>query len=90
MLWVRCVSVRGYKSDPVDPPPRGNDVTWTCVVDADLPFFARLIRRVGPTSAVEKLSAEVGAILRAEKAIALTARPSRDSDAHVTSPPGSD
>ena len=75
MLWVRCVSVRDYKSRPVDPPPRGEDVTWTCIVDADLPFFARLFWRVDPTSLVEKLSTEVGAILRAEQAIVLTARP---------------
>jgi hypothetical protein len=75
ILWVRCVSVRDYKFRPLDPPPRGKDVIWTCIIDADLRFFARLFRRVDPTSAVEALSTEVGAILRAEQAIVLTAQP---------------
>lgn len=74
-LWVRCASVCDYKFRPADPPPRGKDVTWTCIVDADPPFLARLFRRMGPTSAVETLSSEVGAILRAEQTIVLTARP---------------
>src|SRR5438105_2089850 len=64
MLWVGCVNVHDYaKSRPEDPPPSGKDVTWTCIVEAELPIFSRLFKRMETGPAVQKLYAEVGTIL---------------------------
>jgi hypothetical protein len=76
MLWVGCVSVHDYeKTRPENPPPSGKDVTWSCMVTAEPPFLAGLLKRIEVEPALSDLSKHVANILAAEPSIALVPEP---------------
>lgn len=51
-LWVGCGNVHHYeKQQPNDLLPRGEDVVWTCIVVAEVPFLKKLFR--APSTAPE-------------------------------------
>lgn len=76
MLWVGCVSVHDYdKTRPEDPVPKGADVTWSCMVTAETPFFAGLFKRVDVEPALNQLATRVANILAAEPSITLVPEP---------------
>jgi hypothetical protein len=75
MLWVGCGSSLEREMKPEDPPPSGNDVTWSCFVTAEKPFLRSLFKQIDTASSVEKLYKDVEGILRAEPSITLAQEP---------------
>ena len=75
MLWVGCGNVCDYDTaKPDDPAPTKEQVTWHCFATAEVVFWKRLFRKVDTTSAVAKLYADLGNILRAEPEISIVPR----------------
>lgn len=70
MLWVGCGSC-GDPSGPDDVPPPKEAIFWRCFAVAELPLLVRLFRKIDTASAVTKLHADLGEILRAEPEIVL-------------------
>ena len=75
MLWVGCGSVFDKEPSAEDPAPLGNDVTWSCFVNAEKPLLRGLFKRIDMTPAVEKLYKDVHSIFAAESSITLTQEP---------------
>jgi hypothetical protein len=75
--------VLGYQADlrdfetarPDDPPPRGADVIWHCFVEAEVPVFARLFKRVDTGPAQDKLDGELRTVLSRDERIELVPEP---------------
>jgi len=76
MLWVGCGNVTDYETaQPGYDPPMKEDVVWHCFATAEVFFWKRLFRKVKTESAVSKLYADLGEILRAEPEVTLVQEP---------------
>ena len=76
LLWVGCGNARDY--DEVDlnaRRPVGTDIVWHCFPEAELPLLARLFKRVDVNPALDKLDADLRAVLSNEAAIELVPAP---------------
>lgn len=74
MLWVGCANVRDLNF-PSGHAPNKEDVVWHCFVTAEVPFWKRVFHREETTSAIAKLHADLGRILRAEPQLELVDEP---------------
>jgi hypothetical protein len=76
LLWVGCGNESDYdKVGPNDPPPKGREVVWHCFPEAELPLLSRLFNRTDMTPALDKLDADLRAVLANEAGIGLTPAP---------------
>ncbi len=67
LLWVGCVNVHDYdKTKPGDPPPRGDEVVWSCIVEAEVPLLSKFWRPPSTEAAASSLFAQVQRIIFAE------------------------
>lgn len=75
-LWVGCGNVMDFETEQRgDGPPVKDDVIWHCFATADVALWKRLFRRIETESAVSKLHADLGEILRAEPEVTLVQEP---------------
>jgi hypothetical protein len=76
LLWVGCGNVRDPdRAAPDDPPPSAADMIWHCFVEAELPPFARLFKRIEASGSLDKLDADLRAILTTEAGIEIVPEP---------------
>jgi hypothetical protein len=75
-LWVGCGNVTDYDTaQPDDNPPAKENIVWHCFAIAEVFFWKRLFRRINTESALSKLNADLGQILRADSEITLVEQP---------------
>jgi hypothetical protein len=69
-LWVGCGSAVDYDTAKEgDPPPPKESIVWHCFAQAELTLWQRYVKRLDPTSALEKLDGDLREILFREPAI---------------------
>lgn len=74
LLWVGCANMTDL-SAPTDAPPPKEQLTWHCFATAEVFFWKKLFRKIETEPAVDKLHADLGAILAAEPSITLVPEP---------------
>jgi hypothetical protein len=76
MLWVGCSNIHGYvQSRPEEPPPRGDEVVWSCIVVAEVPLLGRLFKRPDTNAATSRLFAQVEQVLGSEPDVVFVEEP---------------
>ena len=64
MLWVACGSTPDYSNtQPGDPAPANEDVTWYCFPVAETSLLQRIFKRVDTSAGLVKLGTDLGEIL---------------------------
>lgn len=72
LLWVGCGNEYDYDTArPDDPPPPADRVVWRCFAQAEVPLWARWVKRVDPAPALARLDAALRDILSAQPRIRL-------------------
>jgi len=67
MLLVGCSNVRDFgETKPGDPKPRGDEVVWSCFVEAEVPFWSRLWRPPATEAEVSDMFSLVHRLIAAE------------------------
>lgn len=83
MLWIGCGCVVSELREAISPDqkakyiPKGDELTWTCFVGTDVPFWTpffwkQIIGRASTADDVSRLGKELESILREEPRIQLT------------------
>lgn len=76
LLWVGCANMVDYDTaQPGDPPPDRESIIWHCFVAAEVPILKRLFSRPDTAPSLDKLHAELHAILASEPDIRLVPPP---------------
>jgi hypothetical protein len=86
LLWIGCTNLHHHLYDEVSEEdkasfiPNGSEMTWTCVVLSEFPFFKpifwkNLVRKVDVTQDIKKVGSELEAILKEEPRIQLIDAP---------------
>ena len=72
MLGVACASYTDYENtEEEDPAPKGEDVTWCCMVFVEIPFFKRLFGKFDTSEGKNKIDKELCELLSSEPRIKL-------------------
>jgi hypothetical protein len=70
MLLIGCSNVYDYDTAKEgDPPPSKDELIWSCSVMTELPFFRNPFKKIGTSSAKNKLCQEIQEILSKESQI---------------------
>ncbi len=76
MLWIGCGSVAADDSFEEDVlPPSKENLVWTCFVQAEVPVFKKLFKKVDTTEEINALASDLRSILESDPGIMMVDEP---------------
>lgn len=58
-VWIGVGNVDQFDDDGNFIKPEGGNVVWHCFIEADVPFFANLFKKIDPSVQVEKVGRDL-------------------------------